>query len=297
MTKEQLFIQLAQQLSANELFFGHAVIDAEDEVMMVLMKVFAQDVTQILSSGTLMVTDDKINQAKQLINQRLKTRLPMAYIIGMVNFADLEFIIDDRALVPRSPIAELIVNQFKPWLKFNEIKSVLDLCTGSGCIGIAIAKHFSHTQVSISDISVKALALAKDNINKHSVNVKAIESDLFQSIQDKYDLIVSNPPYVSDAEYQQLPVEYKKEPKLGLVSHQNGLRIPVEIMRDAPQYLNPNGYLVLEVGYSDEALNQAFKEIDIQWVDFLNGGQGVCVFSRQSLLEYQSYFKDFLSTS
>lgn len=297
MTKEQLFIQLAQQLSANELFFGHAVIDAEDEVMMVLMKVFAQDVTQILSSGTLMVTDDKINQAQQLINQRLKTRLPMAYIIGMVNFADLEFIIDDRALVPRSPIAELIVNQFKPWLKFNEIKSVLDLCTGSGCIGIAIAKHFSHTQVSISDISVEALALAKDNINKHSVNVKAIESDLFQSIQDKYDLIVSNPPYVSDAEYQQLPVEYKKEPKLGLVSHQNGLRIPVEIMRDAPQYLNPNGYLVLEVGYSDEALNQAFKEIDIQWVDFLNGGQGVCVFSRQSLLEYQSYFKDFLSTS
>ena len=297
MTKEQLFIQLVQQLSSHELFFGHAVIDAEDEVMMVLMKVFAQDVTQILSTGAQPVIDDTVNQAQQLIEQRLKTRLPMAYIIGTVNFADLEFIIDDRALVPRSPIAELIINQFTPWLKFSVINSVLDLCTGSGCIGIAIAKHYPDKQVSISDISTTALALAKDNIKKHEVNVKVIESDLFESIADTYDLIVSNPPYVSDAEYQQLPIEYKKEPKLGLVSHQNGLRIPVQIMRDAPQYLNANGYLILEVGYSDETLSQTFKQIDFRWIDFLNGGQGVCVFSRQSLLEYQPYFNDFLSTA
>jgi ribosomal protein L3 glutamine methyltransferase len=296
-TKEQLFIQLVQQLTASELFYGHAVIDAEDEVMMVLMKVFAEDVTQILSSGELPISEANINQAQQLIDKRLATRLPMAYIIGTVNFADLVFLIDDRALVPRSPIAELILNQFKPYLDISQIKSVLDLCTGSGCIGISIAKHYANMQVAISDISTAALDLAKDNINKHKVNVKVIESDLFQAITAQYDLIVTNPPYVSDAEYQQLPMEYKQEPKLGLVSERDGLQIPVEIMLNAPQYLNLDGYLILEVGYSDGALSEAFKQIDFRWIDFLNGGQGVCVFSRKSLLEYQPYFKDFLSTA
>jgi len=298
-TKEQLFIQLIEQLSSRKLFYGHAVVDAEDEAMMVLMKLLSQDVEQILSSGTDSVLPEVIAEATSIVNERLTSLKPMAYLLGQVNFSGLMFRIDERALVPRSPIAELIINGFQPWVKMAKIHSVLDLCTGSGCIGIAIAQHFKHTQVDIADISKKALALASINIELHHAQnrVTAIRSDLFHNIKNSYDLIVTNPPYVSDEEYHDLPAEYKHEPKLGLVTEQQGLRIPVEILYKATEYLNDGGYLFLEVGYSDEALDSAFSEIKFEWIDFLNGGQGVCVFSKEMLLKYRHYFKAFLETS
>ena len=218
----------------------------------------------------------------------------MAYILGEVNFCGLMFNSDQRALVPRSPIAELIQNDFEPWLDISNVKTALDLCTGSGCIGISLAKYNNDMQVDISDISHIALTLAQENINKLSVNVNVIQSDLFKNINQSYDLIVSNPPYVSDAEYKELPEEYKQEPKLGLVTDKEGLRIPVEILLNGSKYLTDNGYLILEVGYSDEALDEAFSSIDIQWVDFSNGGQGVCVFSKSELNKYAPFFQSFL---
>ena len=295
-TKEQLFIHLVEQISSKELFHGHGVIDAEDEVMMVLMKLLKQEVSQILSSGSEIISQPLIKDANTIVHERLTTLKPMAYILGEINFCGLLFNIDERALVPRSPFAELIINAFKPWLNMSDIMSVLDLCTGSGCIGISIAKYFKHTKVEISDISKEALALAKINIKLHDAekSVKIVESNLFESIENKYDLIVTNPPYVSDEEYHDLPNEYKHEPKLGLVTPQGGLKTPVEILLQAADYLNDDGYLFLEVGYSDNALDAAFTEIQFEWIDFLNGGQGVCVFSQKSLIEYRHYFKTFL---
>lgn len=296
MTKEQLFIQLSKKLSSHDLFYGHAVIDADDEAMMVLMYLFKQNVNEILSNSAGKVQTEDKNKAHNIVDERISSLKPMAYIIGEVHFCELTFIIDPRALVPRSPIAELIINGFKPWINMSNIRTALDLCTGSGCIGISVAKYFEHIQVDLSDISNQAIVLAKENIALHHVKnrVSAIGSDLFQNISKKYDLIIANPPYVSDIEYNQLPKEYKHEPKLGLVTEFNGLRIPLDILIMAPDFLNENGRLFLEVGYSDEVLNAAFPQIKFEWIDFLNGGEGVCVFSKQKLLEYQHYFKAFL---
>lgn len=295
MIKEQLFTQLVELLSDEKLFHGHGVIDAEDEAMMILIKLLEQNVDKILQTGTDVVSKQIQSHAIQIIEQRLSTLKPMAYILGEVNFCNLMFNCDERALVPRSPIAELIQKGFIPWVEMEKIKNVLDLCTGGGCIGISIAHYFKHTTVDISDLSHKALALAQENILKLNVKVNTIQSDLFNNVKTQYDLIVTNPPYVSEQEYQQLPQEYQQEPKLGLVTEAKGLRIPVKILAKAAEFLNDDGYLFLEVGYSDEALDSAFPTIDMQWIDFSNGGQGVCVFTKKMLLEYQSLFKTYLT--
>lgn len=297
MTKEQLFIQLVASLSDSTLFHGHAAIDAEDEAMMVLMKVLGESVNEILSSGNEPVDTENITQAENYVKQRLSSIEPMPYILGEVDFCQLNFKCDSRALVPRSPIAELILNGFKPWLDVDKVHNALDLCTGGGCIGISLAKYYPNIQVDISDISNQALALAQENKEELAANVTIIHSDLFENIHKKYDLIVTNPPYVSETEYQELPHEYIAEPKLGLVAQQDGLKIPVEIMLNAEKYLSRSGYLVLEVGYSDELLADCFSQIPFNWVNFSNGGQGVCIFSRKSLLEYQPYFKAFLENT
>jgi ribosomal protein L3 glutamine methyltransferase len=299
MNKEEIFIQLVNDLSVETLFHGHAVIDAEDEAMMVMMAVFNQNVQQILSTGDEVVSKDRVKHALTYIKDRIKSLKPMAYIIGEVYFAELKYKIDERALVPRSPIAELIMNDFQHLFDVKLMNNALDLCTGSGCIGISLAHYFQNLNVDISDLSKDALDLALINKNLHDVNdrVNILESDLFTSIHTKYDLIISNPPYVSEEEYQDLPQEYKQEPKMGLVTQQSGLSIPVKIMLQAPDYLQADGYLILEVGYSDDLLAASFPMISFQWIDFSNGGQGVCVFSRRMLVEYKSYFKAFLEES
>ncbi|HFC29849.1 MAG TPA: 50S ribosomal protein L3 N(5)-glutamine methyltransferase [Oceanospirillales bacterium] len=299
MTKEQLFMQLCQQLDRQDLFFGHAVIDGEDEAMMIMMYIFGETVTEILQSGDKIVQPLVVNKAQRLLNKRIISKQPMAYIIGEVKFAGLKFKIDQRALVPRSPIAELILNGFKPWLNLQNVNSALDLCTGSGCIGIALAHYYKHISVDLADISQKALDLASENIEFHQLKsrVKTISSDLFVNIKKTYDLILTNPPYVGNDEYQQLPQEYKNEPKLGLVSDNNGLEIPVKILYDAAKYLNDGGFLFLEVGYSDELLQATFEQVEFNWIDFSQGGCGVCVFSKEKLLEYHDYFKNYLEAS
>lgn len=299
MNKQELFIQLVDDLSVETLFHGHAVIDAEDEAMMILMAIFKQDVEEILSTGQVLVKAENVKQALCYVNKRLTTLKPMAYIIGEVTFAGLKFSIDERALVPRSPIAELILNGFQGLFSTMGMNRALDLCTGSGCIGISLAKYYDNFKVDISDLSTDALALAQINKEKHGLKdrVAIFESDLFANIDDSYDLILSNPPYVSEQEYQELPQEYKQEPKMGLVTTQSGLTIPVNILVQAPEFLKPNGFLILEVGYSDDLLASCFPQISFQWLEFSKGGQGVCVFSRKKLLEYQPYFKDFLEKS
>ncbi len=298
-TKEQLFNRLNEQLADSPAFFGHAVIDEQDETMMVMMKVFQQGVDNILSTGDERVTEQQVEACQDLVDKRIATLKPMAYVVGEVFFAGMKFCSDERALVPRSPLAELIINGFEKWQSHSTLQKALDLCTGGGCIGLALAHHYPESEVHLSDISSTALQLAASNRDQHQLQnrVSLICSDLFEQIDDKYDLILSNPPYVSLDEYQALPDEYKHEPQQGLVTELDGLRIPVEILYQSAGHLQSGGHLFLEVGYTDELLENAFPTIDFEWLEFFNGGQGVCVFSQKKLLEYRSLFKQYLETS
>ncbi|MCF6301581.1 MAG: 50S ribosomal protein L3 N(5)-glutamine methyltransferase [Proteobacteria bacterium] len=297
MKLSDLFQKLISQLEQAKVFFGHGVAMAEDEVVLLLMYVTGLNFEGLNQSGDMSVNTNQLEKTQKLLQQRISENMPMAYVLGFSVFAGLKFTVDQRVLIPRSPIAELIDSGFDPWLDMEKIDSLLDLCTGSGCIGLALAHYYQHVQVDLSDLDTKALELASLNRDEMNLSgrVKCIESDLFDAISKQYDLIVTNPPYVSQDEYDTLPKEFSHEPASALLSHLGGLEIPVKILCSAADYLTDNGLLFLEVGHSDQLLSSSFTEIPVAWVEFEQGGQGVCVFSKQDLLKYRFYFKQFLN--
>ena len=222
----------------------------------------------------------------QLIEQRVTKRIPLSYLTHEAWFAGLSFYVDERVLIPRSPLAELIQKHFQPWIGANEPEAILDLCTGGGCIAIACAKAFPDAQVDASDVSLDALAVAKINALRHEVEeqVHLIESDLFSAIPPKkYDIIISNPPYVSTDEMSTLPAEYAHEPSLGLHAGQEGLDFVSTILEQSPNYLKPNGLLIIEVGNSEGALEKTFPNMPFTWLEFEQGGGGVFVLTANQL--------------
>ena len=223
-----------------------------------------------------------------LIERRISERVPTAYLVGEAWFAGLKFKSDPRALVPRSPIAELIEAGFSPWLEGREIARAMDLCTGSGCIGIAMAVHQPAWQVDLADISADALALARENIVFQHVGerLRALHSDLFAALAgERYDLIVSNPPYVTEAEYAAMPAEYAHEPRLGLTAGDDGLDLALRILRDAADHLTDDGLLIVEVGESERALTALLPEVPFVWLEFKVGPMGVFLIDRATLLD------------
>ena len=208
-------------------------------------------------------------------------------MVGEAWFAGLNFSVDKRVLIPRSPLAELIKNRFSPLIK-TDPKRVLDLCAGSGCLGVAIAKYFKDSVVDLSDNDENCIELAKYNVEKHNLSgrITCIQSDLFENITDRYDLIVSNPPYVSDKEYETLPAEYLHEPRAALVCNESGLGIPTRILQEAKNYLVKGGILILEVGQSEKNLQERFSHVPFLWLDFENGGGGVLAVTAEQLAEY-----------
>lgn len=226
-----------------------------------------------------------------ILLKRIEEKIPAAYIMQEGWFAGLQFYIDERVLVPRSPIAELIERQFSPWVNPDEVESILDLCTGSGCIGISCAYAFPMAQIDLSDISKDALDVAQINIAKHEAEerVSIIHSDLFNSLQNKqYDIIVSNPPYVDAEDISGMSAEFHHEPELGLSSGDDGLECTRNILKYAASHLNPNGILVLEVGNSQYALVEEFPHLPFEWIDFERGGDGVFVLAKEQLLSNNS---------
>lgn len=279
----------ASRFAAAGLTFGHSHDNAMDEATHLVLHSLhlPHDLSPNYGQAKLVAGEKATLLA--LIERRIGERRPVAYLTGEAWFAGLAFKVDERVLVPRSPIAELIQNGFTPWLDGRDVSRALDLCTGSGCIGIAMAAHNPDWQVDLADISDGALELARENIRIQHVGdrVRAIKSDLFAGLKGEvYDLIVSNPPYVTEQEYAELPPEYRHEPALGLTAGPDGLDFALRILRDAPAHLSEDGLLIVEVGESERALTQLLPQVPFIWIEFNVGPMGVFALERRDLVEH-----------
>ena len=279
----------------SDVYFGHGTDNAWDEAVYLLSHVLdlPPDADRSLLDNSIPVAEQ--NKIEALFQRRINERVPAPYITKQAWFCSLPFYVDERVIVPRSPIAELVYNQFKPWCG-NEPSKVLDLCTGSGCIGIACAYAFEQAQVVLSDISKEALEVTDINIQKHGLShrVTAIESDLFSGFDSRaknsFDLIVSNPPYVDANDLAQMPDEFTHEPELALASGDDGLDFTRRLLKQAAEYLTPQGVLVVEVGNSSVALDRAFPEVPFTWLEFSEGDAGVFVLTHDHLKAYAASF-------
>ncbi|KTD05443.1 N5-glutamine methyltransferase [Legionella gratiana] len=275
-------------MNAN-LFYGHGTDNAWDDMHSLILR--SLSLPYEIESNWLnarLTTSEKKYLCQQL-EKRINQRVPVPYLIKEAYFCDLPFYVDERVLIPRSPIAELIKNEFSPWIDADKVHRILDLCTGSGCIAIACCYAFPDAQVDAADISSEALAVAA--INREQLEVEEqltlIESDCFTKVpQISYDLIVSNPPYVGKAEMQTLPDEFRHEPVLALETGNNGLAIVETILQNAHAYLSEHGVLVVEVGNSEDALGEAYPHVPFTWLEMSHGGQGVFLLTKQQLDEY-----------
>lgn len=277
----------ASRFSEAGLYFGHGTDNVWDEAVLLVMR----SLHLPLENNTLFLEARLTRDERQLIleriDRRVQDRKPVAYLIGEAWFMGLPFKVDERVLVPRSPMAELLESGLQPWLADHPVARVLDLCTGSGCIGIAAATVFADAEVDLSDVSAEALEVARANIELHGLEdrVHAIQSDVFDGTSERYDVILSNPPYVDAEDMANMPDEYHHEPRLGLEAGQDGLDIAHRILAKAADHLNPGGLLVVEVGNSWWALDEAYPQLPFTWLEFDNGGDGVFLLTREALVE------------
>lgn len=280
----------ASRFNAAGLTFGHGCDNALDEATQLTLHALhlPHDLPPVY--GNARITEAEKEDVLGLFLRRIEECIPTAYLTGEAWFAGLSFKSDPRALVPRSPIAEMIESGFQPWLGDRDIRRALDLCTGSGCIAIAMAHYHPDWHVDGADLSPDALALARENEERLLVrNVRFVLSDLFSNLLgERYDLIVTNPPYVTNAETDALPREYSHEPELGLRAGDDGLDIVLKILRDAPLHLTEDGLLVCEVGEAERALVNLLPDLPLVWVEFKVGQMGVCVVECADLIEHHN---------
>ncbi|MDC0661883.1 50S ribosomal protein L3 N(5)-glutamine methyltransferase [Marinobacter sp. SS21] len=281
---------VSSQFAASPLFFGHGSDNVWDEAVQLVMR----SLHLPLENNTLFLDARLTRQERQLIleraHRRVDERIPLAYMLGEAWFMGMPFYVDERVLVPRSPIAELLQSGLQPWLGDKPVGRILDLCTGSGCIGIAAATVFEEAEVELSDISADALVVAARNIDFHEVGdrVQAIQSDLFENLHGRYDVILSNPPYVDAEDLAAMPEEFHHEPELGLAAGVDGLDIAHRILVQAADYLTPGGLLIVEVGNSWVALDAAYPDLPLTWLDFEQGGDGVFVLTAEELSAWRA---------
>lgn len=275
------------------LFYGHGTDNGWDEAVQLMLP--SLHLPPFISDDikAARLTRSERQQLAELVARRVAERLPAPYLTNKAWFAGLEFYVDERVIVPRSPIAELIHQRFAPWLQ-GEPRRIMDLCTGSGCIAIALAYAFPEAEVDALDISVDALNVAEINIEHHGLEARVIPilSDVWQALPegDQYDLIVSNPPYVDEEDMADLPDEFHHEPELALASGFDGLDLTRQILARAADFLTDDGLLVVEVGNSQVHLSAQYPQVPFTWVEFEQGGHGVFVLTKAQLLAHRDLF-------
>ena len=275
-------------LEAGEAFCGHGTDNAWDEAVQLVLFALGLLPDAPASVGEQSLAEIDIERIDSLLRRRVGERMPLPYVTGEAWFAGLRFACDNRALVPRSPLAELVMAGFCPWYAGNEPLSILDLCCGGGAIGIAAAVYSPRASVVLSDVDADALALASENAVQHGVSrrVSLVQGDLFAGLAtDRFDIILCNPPYVDADDLAGMPAEYRHEPPLGLGAGNDGLDLARRILAQAVNHLNPDGVLLLEVGNSWEALEATFPRVPFTWVELENGGHGVLAMQTAELRE------------
>ncbi|MBU0501002.1 MAG: 50S ribosomal protein L3 N(5)-glutamine methyltransferase [Gammaproteobacteria bacterium] len=281
----------ASRFNEAGLHFGHGSDNALDEALGLVLHALHLNHSLPVSYLDSRLTAAERDAVAALLHRRIDERLPSAYLTGGAWFAGLYFQVDENVLVPRSPIAELLERGFEPWIEAEQIGRVLDLCTGSGCIAIAAAHYLPEAQVDAIDISDAALSVAAENVQRHGLEgrVNLYQGDIYEGLPDgaAYDVIVSNPPYVSHEEHQSLPAEYHREPALGLAADDEGLALVIRILQGAAERLNPGGILIVEVGNSAEALVERYPDCPFLWLAFERGGDGVFLLTEQQLRQYR----------
>lgn len=276
----------------SEIYFGHGFENAWQEAQYLVAEALALSPAQLSAFEQGRLTQSEKQQIIAQVLERIGLRLPLAYITHSAWFCGLQFYVDERTIIPRSPISALIQDKFASLLK-AEPQRILDLCTGGGCIALSCADAFPDAEVDAVDLSLDALEVAEINIRGHQMEdrVFPIQSDLFENLAGmQYDLIVSNPPYVDAEDLQDMPQEFAHEPSMALGSGDDGLDLTKQILRQAADYLSENGVLVCEVGNSMLSLMAQYPEVPFNWLELKNGGLGVFAIDRATLLQYRDYF-------
>jgi ribosomal protein L3 glutamine methyltransferase len=285
----------ASQFNQADLYFGHGMANAWDEAISLIM--FTLNLPEDLFEQvfTCQLTADEKQDVLTIIEQRIVEEIPAAYLTNQAVFANLPFYVDQRVLVPRSPIGELIEKKFSPFIsEQNPPVRILDLCTGSGCIAIACAYAFPDADIDAVDLSIDALNVANINIENHGLSeqVIPIQSDVFSGVEGQvYDLIVTNPPYVDQEDVDSLPQEYLHEPEMGLGCGEDGLDIVRKILAESAEHLSENGILICEVGNSQIHVSSVYPEVPFKWLTFERGGHGVFMLTKAELQEFSDIFK------
>ncbi|RMM61404.1 50S ribosomal protein L3 glutamine methyltransferase [Pseudomonas savastanoi pv. glycinea] len=276
-----------------DVFFGHGTDNAWDEARQLVLGALHLPWEIADSYLDCRLEVDEISELQRLIKRRIDDRVPTPYLLGEAWFCGMSFIVDDRVLIPRSPIAELIEERFAPWLA-NEPALILDLCTGSGCIGIACAEVFPEAEVALADLSYDALEVANQNIERHGMEdrVYTVQGDGFDGLPgQRFDLIVSNPPYVDAEDFADMPDEYQHEPELALACGSDGLNLVRRMLAQAADHLNEKGLLIVEVGNSQVHVQALYPEVDFAWLDFQRGGHGVFMLTAEQCRNHQALFQ------
>ena len=278
-----------QQLAMSPAVYGHGTDNPWDEAVQLVLSACGLPANSGREVLDMELTAAQRSRVGELLERRISERIPLPYLLGKAWFAGLEFICDSRALVPRSPLGELILDEFRPWYSGPPPTAILDLCCGGGCIGIAAAVYQAQARVDLLDLDEAALALAAENIALHGLQerVTTLQSDLFTALgAQRYDVILANPPYVDAADLASMPAEFRHEPAAGLGSGSDGLMHTRRILAQAAAHLNEQGLLVVEVGNSWQALQQAYPDVPFSWLEFRNGGHGVFALTAAELQEY-----------